>query len=111
MDEEIKKLLEQNLKLTEEIYAMTKKIKSYLAWQRLVSLFYLFIIIAPIILSIIYLPPLLNGLFDQYKDALGLQSGSSSTIQGLLNGGASDIDLNNIDINNLPPQVKQLLDK
>jgi len=99
MDEEIKKLLEQNLKLTEDIYAMTKKIKSYLAFQRLVSLFYLFIIIAPIILSIIYLPPLLNNLFDQYKSALGTQGASSSTIQGLLNGGAGNINSNNLDAN------------
>jgi len=111
MDEEIKKLLEQNLKLTQEIYAMTKKMKKYLAFQRLVSLFYLFIIIAPIILGVIYLPPLLSGLFDQYKDVLGLQGGTNSTIQGLLNGGAGNLDLNNIDINNLPPQVKQLLNK
>lgn len=106
MDEEIKKILEQNLKLTEEIYAMTKKMKGYLAFQRLVSLFYLFIIIAPIILGIIYLPPLLSGLFDQYKEAFGIQGGSSNPIQGLLNGGAS-----NIDINNLPLQMKQLLNK
>ncbi|MBU0721966.1 hypothetical protein KKA93_00715 [Patescibacteria group bacterium] len=92
MDEEIKRILEQNLKLTEEIYAMTKKIKKYLAFQRLVSLFYLFLIIAPIILSIIYLPPLLNSLFDQYKDVLGLQAGSSSAIQGLFNGGVGNFD-------------------
>ncbi|MDP2709166.1 MAG: hypothetical protein Q8O93_03910 [bacterium] len=109
--EQIKKLLEQNLKLTEEIYAMTKKMKSYLAFQRLVSLFYLVLIIAPIILSIIYLPPLLNNLFSQYKDALGIEGGPSGTIQGLLNGGAGNLDLNNLDVNNLPPQVKQLLDK
>ncbi|MFH1582915.1 MAG: hypothetical protein ABIB72_01185 [Candidatus Falkowbacteria bacterium] len=107
MDEEIKKILEQNFKLTEEIYAMTKKMKSYLAFQRLVSIFYLFIIIAPIILGVIYLPPLLSGLFDQYKDVLGLQGGMSSTIQGLLNGGAGNVDLNNLDAG----QIKSLLNK
>ena len=109
--EQIKKLLEQNLKLTQEIYAMTKKMKSYLAFQRLVSLFYLFIIIAPIVLGIIYLPPLLGGLFNQYKDLLGVQAGSANPIESLLKGGVGGLDLNNIDINNLPPQVRQLLDK
>ncbi|MEI6597299.1 MAG: hypothetical protein WCL13_03810 [bacterium] len=94
--EQIKKLLEQNLKLTGEIYAMTKKMKSYLAFQRLVSLFYLVLIIAPIILSIIYLPPLLSGLFDQYKQALDIQGGSSSAIQELLKGGAGGFDINAI---------------
>lgn len=88
-------MLEQNFKLTEEIYVMTKKIKSYLAFQRLVSIFYLFIIIAPIIISIIYLPPLLSGMFDQYKEALGIQ------------GGVGGLDLNSLNAN----QIKSLLNK
>ncbi len=107
--EEIKKLLEQNLKLTEEIYAISKKIKRYMSFQSMVSLFYLFIIIAPIIIGIIYLPPLLGGMFDQYKDLLGLQAGTANPIESLIKGGTSGLDLNNIDVNNLPPQVKQLL--
>ena len=64
MDEEIKKLLEQNLELTKEIYAMTKKIKSYITFQKVMSVIYIMLIVAPIILSIIYLPPLLKGVFD-----------------------------------------------
>lgn len=80
MDEEIKKLLEQNLKLTEEIYSMTKKIKSYLAFQRLVSAFYLILIIAPIVLGIIYLPSLLGNLMNQYKDVLDINLGDKSNL-------------------------------
>lgn len=106
-DEEIKKILEQNLKLTEEIYLMTKKMKSYLAFQRLVSFFYLFLIIAPIILSIIYLPPLLKGFFSQYKEALGIQSGSGGAIQELLNGAAGSFNLNNSEAG----QIKNLLNE
>jgi len=94
--EQIKELLEKNLKLTEEIYAMTKKMKSHMTFQRIVSWFYLFIIIAPIILGLIYLPPLLSGLFNQYKDVLNLQGGSGSTIQGLLNGGAGSLSTDTI---------------
>ena len=109
MDEEIKKLLEQNLALTKEIYAMTRKIKSYVTFQKVMSVVYLLLIVVPIILSIIYLPPLLKGVFDQYKDVLGLPADSS--IQSLLNGASGNLNLNNIDVNNLPPQVKQLLNK
>jgi hypothetical protein len=94
--EQIKELLEKNLKLTEEIYAMTKKMKSHMAFQRVVSWFYLFIIIAPIILGLIYLPPLLSGLFDQYKDVLNFQAGSGGTIQGLLNGGTGGLNADTI---------------
>jgi hypothetical protein len=111
MDEEIKKLLEQNLELTKEIYSMTRKIKGYITFQKFMSLVYILLIVVPIVLSIIYLPPLLKGVFDQYKDVLGLPSGSNSSIQGLLNGASSNLNLNNVDINNLPPQVKALLNK
>jgi len=38
-------------------------------------------------------------------------TGAGNPIQGLLNGGTGNLDLNNIDINKLPPQVKQLLNK
>ncbi len=96
MDEEIKKLLEENLKLTQEIHAMTKKIKGHMTFQRIVSYFYLFIIIAPIVLGFIYLPPLLNSLFSQYKDILGIQGGSTDIMQSLLNGGTGNIDVNSI---------------
>lgn len=85
MDEEIKKILEQNLELTKEIYVMTKKIKGYVTFQKVMSLVYLALIVVPIILSIIYLPPLLKGAFDQYKDILGIRLGSDNSIKNLLN--------------------------
>lgn len=86
MDEEIKKILEQNLELTKEIYVMTKKIKGYVTFQKVMSLVYIMLIVVPIVLSIIYLPPLLKGVFDQYKEVLGIQPGSDSSIKNLLNG-------------------------
>ncbi|MEK7202963.1 MAG: hypothetical protein AAB653_01480 [Patescibacteria group bacterium] len=89
MDEEIKKLLEKNIKLTEETHAMAKKIKGYLAFQHLLGIFYLIMIIAPIILGIIYLPPLLGDLIDQYKTVLDIDSGGKNNL------------LDKLDINNL----------
>jgi len=122
MDEEIKKLLEKNLALTEETYRMTKKIKNYVNFQKVMSFFYLLLIVVPIILGVIYLPPILNGFYDQYKSILGLPA--SSSIQellkgqtgGLLNGATgglnlNNLDLKNIDINKLPPEFKALLNK
>ncbi|MBI2459789.1 MAG: hypothetical protein HYV53_04585 [Parcubacteria group bacterium] len=106
MDEEIKKILEENLALTKEIYAMTKKIKGYITFQKVMSLVYVTLIVVPIILSIIYLPPLLKGLFDQYKDILGIQSGSDNSIKNLLNGVGGNLNLNNIDLNKLPRPAK-----
>jgi len=105
--EEIKKLLEQNLAYSKEIYRLTKKIKAYINFQKVMSIIYILLIVVPIILSIIYLPPLLKGVFDQYQDALGLPAGGS--IQDLLKGATGGLDLNNIDINKLSPQIKSLL--
>lgn len=107
MDEEIKKLLEQNLKLTQEIYGMTRKIKSYLAFQRLVSVFYIIIIVAPIVFGIIFLPPLLKPMIDQYKDLLSLPTGATDSVQNLLRGSAGGLNLNNLNVD----QIKSLLNK
>lgn len=109
MDEEIKKLLEQNLKLTEEIYSMTKKIKGYINFQKFMSLIYVLLIVTPIILGIIYLPPLLKSVYDQYKGLLGIQAGIANPIESLIKGGTGGLDLNKIDINKLPPQVREMI--
>ena len=85
MDEEIKQLLEKNLALTQEIHGMTKKIRSYIKFQRMVSIFYLLIIVIPIILSIIYLPPLLKNYIGLYQGMLGGDSGNNSNIQSPIN--------------------------
>lgn len=70
--EQIKKLLEQNLEYSKEIYQMTRKIKSYITFQKVMGVIYILLIIVPIILSIVFLPPLLEGVFNQYKDILGV---------------------------------------
>ena len=54
--EQIKKLLEQNLALTKEIYRMTKKIKNYVAFQKVMSVIYLLLIVVAL------------GLFDLWAD-------------------------------------------
>jgi len=71
MDEELKQLIEKNLKLTEEVRDMTKSIKNYVLFQKIMSLVYFLIIFVPIILGVIYLPPILKNLFNQYQGILG----------------------------------------
>ena len=68
--------------------------------------------VVPIILSIMFLPPLLKGVFDQYKDILGVGAdGGGASAQDLLKSSAGNFDLNNLDLNKLPPQVRALLNK
>ncbi len=52
--EEIKELIEQNLKLTQEIHETTKYIKKYIIWQQIFSVIKIIIIVIPLIIGIIY---------------------------------------------------------
>jgi len=111
MDEEIKKLLEQNLRLSTEIYRQTKYIKNYVFLAQIAGVLKILLIAVPIAIGIIYLPPLIKDVFGQYKDLLGVQAGTANPIQELLNSASGDLNLENIDINKLPPNIKALLDK
>lgn len=80
-EEQIKKLMVQNLQLTREIHEMTRRINGYVTFQKIMSIMWLVLIVAPIIWSVFYLPPLLKGIMDQYSGIMGSQSG----IESLLN--------------------------
>jgi hypothetical protein len=69
-DEDIRQILEKNLRLTEEIFEMTKKIKNFIVFQKIMSMIYFLIIVVPLILSLIYLPPILKDMFSQYQNIL-----------------------------------------
>jgi len=73
MDEDIKKLLEENLKLIQETHQMVKSIKKYIFMQSVWGFLKILIIVVPIILGFIYLSPLLKDAFKQYQNILGLQ--------------------------------------
>ena len=56
LEEQVKKLLEQNLAYSREIYLISKKIKSYIMWGRIISIGSLFFfVVIPLILSVVYL--------------------------------------------------------
>ncbi|MDD4900532.1 MAG: hypothetical protein PHS62_00260 [Patescibacteria group bacterium] len=102
--EQIKKLLEQNLEYSQEIYRLTKSIKRYITLQKIISVIYLLLIVVPLILGLIYLPPLLKTYMGQYQELLG-----GSSVQDLLKGSAGNLNLNNVDVNNLPDNIKALI--
>lgn len=69
-DSEVKNLLEENLKLTKEIHQMSRKVSRYVAFQKVLSAIYLLLIIVPIIISAIYLPPLIKNIISPYQELL-----------------------------------------
>ena len=77
--DEIKSLLEENLKLSKEIQATSLKIRRYMKIRMILGIIWIILILAPIILALIWLPPfleqnlgpifeLLNGNSDLFKN-------------------------------------------
>lgn len=66
--EEILKLLKENLKISQEILRQSRKVQRYIFWQRILSWFYFVLIVGPLILALIYLPPLLKDVVGKYQD-------------------------------------------
>jgi len=71
-DADIKELMEENLRLTKEIYAMSKYMKRFVIWNQIFGVIKILLIAIPLILGIMYLPPLLNQVMSQYQDLLGM---------------------------------------
>lgn len=82
---ELKELLEKNLALTAEIHEMTHKIKRYITFQKALSFIYFLLIVVPLVLSAIYLPPLIKNMVSQYGNLIGMPAGNvdiNSFLQG-----------------------------
>jgi hypothetical protein len=77
MENEIKELLEKNLAMTEEIRGLVLTVKKHIFWQQVFGLVKLLIILVPIILGLIFLPPLIGAYLDQYKQLFDLNSAGS----------------------------------
>lgn len=91
---ELKELLAQNLALTQEIHEMTHNIKSYITFQKVMSFVYFLLIVVPIIISLIYLPPLIQGMMGQYSSVLG--GDQSAIFENLLKTQSGRTDLNGL---------------
>lgn len=80
----VEEMLKKNLQWSEIIYKQNKKIKrrlNLMVWGGVVKWL---IILAPIILGIIFLPPLFKQYWDQYSGLLGI-------------GGTAGVPMNQLD--------------
>ena len=75
-----RELLEQLLEQGRENNELLQKIRSYQNLQRLMGYLKLLVIVVPIVLSIIYLPPLLKPIWDQYQQILSSGIGTSANL-------------------------------
>lgn len=72
-DDQLKKLLEENLVYNQDIYRKVDKLYKYMLWQRVISWIYLAIIILPIVASLFFLPTLIRGLTSLIDPSGSLQ--------------------------------------
>lgn len=71
-NQELKELLEKNLEKNQEILLKINKFNNYIIWQRVWLVVKLFLIMVPVIISVIYLPPLLKNAFSSYQELLDI---------------------------------------
>jgi len=83
--ESIGELVRQNLELTQELLKQMHSVRRYIFWQRMISIFYIIIIVGPIILGIFYLPPLLKDAIGSYQELLGENKTGGMDINSILN--------------------------
>lgn len=100
MDQEIKKLIKKNLELTRETNEMIRYIKKYVIIQQVLGVIKIIIIVIPLILGIIYLPPLLKDAFQEYQNLLGFTSPASQVEENI-----SEEDLKNLDKEDVPAEL------
>ncbi|MCX6799669.1 MAG: hypothetical protein NT091_00790 [Candidatus Falkowbacteria bacterium] len=77
MEEDVKKVLEQNAKLlkhihklTEEIHLTTHKIRRYTIISEIMGYLKILLIIIPLILGAVYLSPTISDALSKYQDLM-----------------------------------------
>jgi hypothetical protein len=81
---EWRELLQENQRYLKAIYRQVEKTRRYILWGRVISVIYLILILAPIIIALVYLPPLVRNTFAPYQELLGGSSSKQDVNQGLL---------------------------
>jgi len=68
---QIKSMMKRNLEYSRRAIEVAEKNKRYILWIKIINLIKLFVILIPIILALIYLPPVVKEFVNKYKDLFG----------------------------------------
>jgi len=77
---DLRALIEAQGKQIAELQTLTEKVYNYLWWQRVGYVVKLLLIIVPLILGIIYLPPLLSQIINPYQAVLDSSSDANGNV-------------------------------
>ncbi|RJQ31421.1 hypothetical protein C4572_02455 [Candidatus Parcubacteria bacterium] len=70
--EEIKRLLADNLNFSKRIYEGIRNIENWIFWRKVFGTLKWILILIPLILGVIYLPPVIKNLVNEYQSLIGL---------------------------------------
>lgn len=70
-------LVRENLMISREIFEQTKKVRRYILMGQILNAVKIVLIAGPIIIAIIYLPPLIRSMIGTYSDLLGSGTGNT----------------------------------
>lgn len=85
----LRSLMEKNFVLAEKIYEQNRSINRRLTWMVIGNYLRLVLILAPLILGIIFLPPLIAQLWQQYTGLIGMSETSGGNSPSLFNIGSA----------------------
>ncbi len=70
LTDEQTELLRRNLEISEEILKKTDYIRVYVKWQKVWGVINVLLIIIPIIIGIVYLPPIIREYLEQFTSLI-----------------------------------------
>ncbi|PIT88055.1 MAG: hypothetical protein COU29_03515 [Candidatus Magasanikbacteria bacterium CG10_big_fil_rev_8_21_14_0_10_36_32] len=92
-EENLRELLEKNLKWSQIIYEQTRRLNRQLFWNSIFGWVKLIIIIAPLVVGVWYFWPSIKNVQQQYVDIIELMNNTTSS----LNNGKVQIDNSTVD--------------
>lgn len=74
-NDEIKKLLQENLSYAKATYEAAEKTRRYILWGQVLGFIKLAIVIVPLVLAYYFLQPYLKTAMSTYQDLIGVTGG------------------------------------
>lgn len=100
----LEKRLEEQMKILNKVVFRMEEMHRYIIMRRIWGFLKFVLFIGPLILAIMYLPPLLNNALAPYKELLGygtIEENTSKKIQ------SSNVDLNKMDVGDILKLLKE----
>ncbi|HYE59786.1 MAG TPA: hypothetical protein VEA18_01215 [Candidatus Kapabacteria bacterium] len=81
----LQELVEKNIKWSQVVYEQNRKILRRMTLMTIASYVRLFLILIPLLIALIYLPPLISGYVEQMNALLGSgENGGRMNLQDIL---------------------------